>query len=362
MLSRSIIDAYLPLIQNSSQHFDITKGDFEIPKLKRADLVDLLHKMIEIFRDEPSLIRLDGLFNVIGDIHGNLRDLLRVFAYCGTPIQNGYVFLGDYVDRGDFSIEVMVLLFSFKLAYPHHVYLLRGNHEFEMVNSFYGFRDQCINDYDEQIFNLFNEVFSYLPLAAIINDEYFLVHGGICPKLEKVSQIESIQRPIKTFHDEADDGDLITGLMWSDPSDSMAWFSDNIRGRGFFFGFQAARQFLDSNKLTYIIRAHECVDGLKEHFNGCVLTIFSSSHYYMNSNNSCGFIQLVKKSKYSMSMLPPMEQWKKMHAEYKFIEVGNTIPICQRSIKSFTTNRTRSSRLQYLIGSKNRIRTIIPIN
>lgn len=363
MLSRSIIDAYLPLIQGSSHTLDVTKIDVEIPKLRKNDLVELLQKMIEIFKAESTVLHIDGLYNVVGDIHGNLRDLLRILSHSGNPIQMGYIFLGDYVDRGDFSIEVMTLLFSFKLAYPKNVFLLRGNHEFEIVNTYYGFKDQCLEDYDESIYNMFNEVFSYMPLAAVLNNEYFLVHGGICPSLEHIAQIEDLERPLTTFHDEAIDGELITGLMWSDPSDSMSWFCDNIRGRGFFFGYQAVRQFLDTNNLKCIIRAHECVDGLKENFNGCCLTIFSSSHYYSNSNNSCGLLQIDSKRQYTNTVLTPMEQWKRIHAEYKYIEVGSTIPICQRNPKSYTvTAHRRSSRLQYLIGSRNKIRSIIPIN
>lgn len=118
--------------------------------------------------------------NVIGDIHGSLKDLLHILDEAGLPSDiNKFVFNGDFVDRGDNSVEVMTLLITLMIVYPDYVVLNRGNHEDMAVNRVYGFQNECCSKYDELTYGMFNEIFRYLPLFTIVNDTIFIVHGGL---------------------------------------------------------------------------------------------------------------------------------------------------------------------------------------
>ncbi|EAY08928.1 Ser/Thr protein phosphatase, putative [Trichomonas vaginalis G3] len=350
MLPRSIIDAYTPLIHDDILLQQIQTGSLEIPKLKQADLINLISQVTEIFKMEQTLMYLEGDYTIVGDLHGNLRDLLRILAYAGNPLSSGYIFLGDYVDRGEFSIEIITLLFSFKLAYPTKVFLLRGNHEFASLNKDYGFKKQCSKEYGDYVYDCFNEAFAYLPLAAILNKHFFLVHGGLAPKLEKVEQISQMKRPIFSMDLEGNEGNVLTGMMWSDPSEEISYFSDNIRGVGFYYGDQAVQDFLGRNNLKVIIRAHECVDGLRQKFNGNVITVFSSSCYNSILLNTSGILQITNSNKINSYIFNAVEQWHKKEMKWKSIEVDITIPLCQRVIKPrSTTSRPRCRKISCLV-------------
>lgn len=122
--------------------------------------------------------------------------------------------MGDYVDRGIFSMEVVILLFALKLNYPESLLLLRGNHECRNMTQHFTFREEAINKYDEEVYNLTMEVFDALPLAAVVNKKYLAVHGGISPELKKLDNFEKIDR----FKEPPTEG-LFCDLLWSDPLD-----------------------------------------------------------------------------------------------------------------------------------------------
>ncbi|CAF4338374.1 unnamed protein product, partial [Adineta steineri] len=150
----------------------------------------------ELFLEQPVLLELDVPVKICGDIHGQYVDLLRIFECSGYPPESNYLFLGDYIGRGKQSIETICLLFAYKVKYPENIFLLRGNHECASINRIYGFYDECKRRYNIELWNIFNDCFNCLPVAAIIDDKIFCCHGGLSPNLQHRGKIGQINRPI----------------------------------------------------------------------------------------------------------------------------------------------------------------------
>jgi serine/threonine-protein phosphatase PP1 catalytic subunit len=121
--------------------------------------------------------------------------MLRLFEYGGFPPESNYLFLGDYVDRGKQSVETICLLLAYKIKYPENFFILRGNHETASVNRIYGFYDECKRRYSIKLWKTFTDCFNCLPIAAIIDDKIFAMHGGLSPDLNSMEQIRRIMRP-----------------------------------------------------------------------------------------------------------------------------------------------------------------------
>ena len=151
----------------------------------------------EIYLSQPILLELKAPLTIVGDVHGQFHDLIRIFESKAYPPNANFLFLGDYVDRGKQSIETVCLLFIYKIKYPDHFFMLRGNHECTYINRLYGFYDECISNFDIDVYTTFSEVFNCLPIAAIIEDKIFCVHGGISPELNSLDQIRDVQRPFE---------------------------------------------------------------------------------------------------------------------------------------------------------------------
>ena len=151
--------------------------------------------------------------NIVGDIHGQYYDLLRIFDYGGYPsLDQNYLFIGDYVDRGKQSIEVITLLLAFKVKFPNNFNLLRGNHECQSINKTYGFYDECKRRYSVSLWRDFGNCFNYMPVSAIIEQRILCMHGGLSPDLHSLEQIKNLDRP----NDVPENG-LLCDLLWSDP-------------------------------------------------------------------------------------------------------------------------------------------------
>lgn len=117
------------------------------------------------------------------------------------------------MDRGRQSIETICLLFAYKIKYPENFFLLRGNHECTTINRIYGFYDECKRRYNIQIWKEFSNCFDYMPIASLIDDKIFCMHGGLSPEMNIISDINKIQRP-----KEVPDQGMLCDLLWSDPT------------------------------------------------------------------------------------------------------------------------------------------------
>ncbi|OHS94456.1 Ser/Thr protein phosphatase [Tritrichomonas foetus] len=297
--------ALLHSAQNSLSGIGI---DVPIPSFDATTIIKLCHYDIQILQKQKTLLQIEPPIVVVGDLHGSFHDLLRVFSIFKEPPQTKYIFLGDYVDRGPFSLEVVVMLIAFQCAYPSHVYLIRGNHEISNVNSQYGFKMDIVLIYGfDDVWRSFQKVFDWLPLGAVIGKDLFCVHGGISPLLQDVSQILEIQRPISDPEDP-----LIQDLMWSDPSTNFLEFSESTRGVGSTFGANAIKSFIQSSGMRWIIRAHQCVDeGISVFPNGPVITVFSSSNYGTSNQNKSGVLVINEKNELEPIRLPALRKLKR---------------------------------------------------
>ncbi|KAK8883534.1 hypothetical protein M9Y10_042628 [Tritrichomonas musculus] len=342
-----------------------------IPSFDESLLINLCADAKNIFENEDILLKINGDTTFVGDIHGSFHDLLRILNYvAATP--NKILFLGDYVDRGNFSLECITLLFTYKVLYPDKYFLLRGNHEFDSSCCQYGFKKEILNyhnpqkidkspskpiptnydpthinldeelkkaskksespeklcdtyfanhvniycyKYTENLYDSFIEAFSYLPIAAIVNNTTFCIHGGLSPQLDKIEKIESIKRPIYDF----DQNQLLTDLLWSDPSpDIEHFFCDNPRGMGKLFNKTATLTFLKNNNLQRIVRAHECINkGFDLKFSEKCITVFSASSYDKDLGNKSSIIELFEKDDTLDSIIfSPINRLKKFDTFY----------------------------------------------
>nr|XP_017236243.1 PREDICTED: serine/threonine-protein phosphatase BSL1-like [Daucus carota subsp. sativus] len=264
--------------------------------LDSYEVGELCYAAEQIFMHEPTVLQLKAPIKLFGDLHGQFGDLMRLFDEYGYPSTAGdityidYLFLGDYVDRGQHSLETITLLLALKIEYPENVHLIRGNHEAADINALFGFRLECIERMGENdgiwAWTRFNQLFNYLPLAALIEKKIICMHGGIGRSIHSVEQIEKLERPITM-----DGGSLILmDLLWSDPTenDSVEGLRPNARGPGLVsFGPDRVTDFCKRNKLQLIIRAHECVmDGFERFAQGQLITLFSATNYCGTANNA----------------------------------------------------------------------------
>ncbi|KAL7589233.1 serine/threonine-protein phosphatase 5 isoform X1 [Lactuca sativa] len=246
----------------------------------------------EILMALPSLVDVkvpDGKhFTVCGDIHGQFFDLLNIFELNGLPSdENPYLFNGDFVDRGSFSVEVILTLFAFKCMSQSAIYLSRGNHESKSMNKIYGFEGEVKSKLTDKFVELFAQVFCYLPLAHVINNKIFVVHGGLfSTDGVKLSQIKAINR----FCEPPEEG-LMCELLWSDPQ-SDPGRGPSKRGVGLSFGGDVTKRFLKDNNLDLIVRSHEVKDdGYEIEHDGKLITVFSAPNYCDQMGNKGAFIR-----------------------------------------------------------------------
>ncbi|CAJ1454410.1 unnamed protein product [Effrenium voratum] len=276
--------------------------------LSQELLLDIISKASDLFKDEPNLLKLNDPITVVGDVHGQYYDMVKLLEVGGQPGDTQYIFLGDYVDRGSFSVEaklrgelesrretwalqVVSVLYSLKIKYPKQVRMLRGNHECRQMTSFFNFREECEYKYDIGVYNAFMDSFDNLPLAATINGkstaQMHFASSQLDLGMKAITKINRFTEPPKEG--------LLCNLAQGRPSVKKGgppFVPNEVRGCSYFYSFDGATTFLKKNNLLSIIRAHEAqLEGYKMHKTNpstgfpLVITIFSAPNYCDVYNN-----------------------------------------------------------------------------
>uniref|UniRef100_A0A4X2M354 Serine/threonine-protein phosphatase n=1 Tax=Vombatus ursinus TaxID=29139 RepID=A0A4X2M354_VOMUR len=276
------------------------KNEFHKLSLSRSPLKDckllnekqvhtLCEKAKEVLMKESNVQNVSCPVIVCGDIHGQFHDLLRIFTIGGNLPDKCYLFLGDYVDRGLYSVETVTLLVSLKVQYPKSITLLRGNHESRDVTRVYGFYDECQKKYgNANVWKYFTNLFDYLPITALVDSQIFCVHGGLSPSIDTLDHIRG-WRP-------------------------------SPRGAGHTFGPDISQIFRQANGLSLISRGHQLVEqGYFWTHNEKVVTIFSAPNYCNRFGNLAAIMELDNPRKYSFLQFDQAPQGKCPEAPYFFL-------------------------------------------
>ena len=233
-------------------------------------------KVKEVWAREPNMPMVSTPVTVVGDVHGQFFDLKELFRVGGPVPNTNYLFLGDYVDRGACSIETITLLLLLKLLYPGRITLLRGNHETRQITQIYGFYTECQRKYgDPFVWQCITEVFNYLPIAALIDNQIFCVHAGLSPSLQTLHDVSVLDRIQEIPHEGP-----FADIMWSDPDPDNTGFTMSARGAGYMFGKDVVDKFVERNKIKKILRAHQlCKEGFQILFDSKFVTVWSAPNY-----------------------------------------------------------------------------------
>ncbi|KAJ6442923.1 serine/threonine-protein phosphatase PP-Z [Purpureocillium lavendulum] len=293
------LDDFIKRLLDAGYAGKVTKGVC----LKNAEIVAICQRAREVFLSQPALLELDAPVKIVGDVHGQYTDLIRMFEMCGFPPTSNYLFLGDYVDRGKQSLETILLLLCYKLKFPENFFLLRGNHECANVTRVYGFYDECKRRCNVKIWKTFIDCFNTLPIAAIVAGKIFCVHGGLSPALSHMDDIRNIARPT-----DVPDYGLLNDLLWSDPADMEQDWEANERGVSYCFGKRVITDFLAVHDFDLICRAHMVVEDGYEFFNDRVLvTVFSAPNYCGEFDNWGAVMSVSSELLCSFELLKPLD-------------------------------------------------------
>ncbi|OQD77635.1 hypothetical protein PENDEC_c002G03818 [Penicillium decumbens] len=271
--------------------------------LKNAEITAVCGAARELFLSQPALLELSAPVKIVGDVHGQYTDLIRLFEMCGFPPASNYLFLGDYVDRGKQSLETILLLLCYKLKYPENFFLLRGNHECANVTRVYGFYDECKRRCNIKTWKTFIDTFNCLPIASIVAGKIFCVHGGLSPSLSHMDDIRGIARPT-----DVPDYGLLNDLLWSDPADMEEDWEPNERGVSYCFGKKVIMNFLQRHDFDLVCRAHMVVeDGYEFYQDRILVTVFSAPNYCGEFDNWGAIMSVSGELLCSFELLKPLD-------------------------------------------------------
>lgn len=274
---------------NLDKWIEMTKDCKYLPENDFKKLCDIV---LEYLIEESNVHPVYTPVTVCGDIHGQYYDLQELFRTGGFPPDTNYIFMGDFVDRGYYSLETITQLLLFKAKYPDKITLLRGNHESRQITQVYGFYDECMTKYgNANPWKYCCKIFDYLTIAAIIDDSILCVHGGLSPEIKTLDQIRLIER-----NQEIPNKGAFCDLVWSDPEDVDSW-SISPRGAGWLFGAKVVNQFCEINNLNLICRAHQLVqEGYKYWFDEKLVTVWSAPNYCYRCGNIASILSFSDKN------------------------------------------------------------------
>ncbi|CAL8086059.1 unnamed protein product [Calicophoron daubneyi] len=300
-LKRQIIMSRTRNLVTRLTDFQILKGrSAQMTELELSNICFLLN---EILVEEPSCLSLKVTpnFYVVGDVLGHFLKLLQTLNELGHPPSSTYLFLGNYVNRGDRSIETIALLFGYKLLYPNKVFLLRGNHESNQLGRTYGFYFECTRHFSSRLWGELMETFNFLPAAAILDDCIFCTHSGISPSVIYSGHTGPkelrdylcawIPRPI-----EIEASLLLTHLTWSEPDAEVEQWQRNPAGLGYLFGSRIVEQFCTQFGIQQMIRSNEMTYRGYEFFCPELVTIFSAPNF-LGSYKNCGAVLCLNRNR-----------------------------------------------------------------
>uniref|UniRef100_A0A8I5TSI6 Serine/threonine-protein phosphatase n=1 Tax=Pongo abelii TaxID=9601 RepID=A0A8I5TSI6_PONAB len=287
----------IKMLKRESKKTDSSK----IPTLLNMDQNQEKQEAKEILTKESNVQEVRCPVTVCGDVHGQFHDLMELFRIGGKSPDTNYLFMGDYVDRGYYSVETVTLLVALKVRYRERITILRGNHESRQITQVYGFYDECLRKYgNANVWKYFTDLFDYLPLTALVDGQIFCLHGGLSPSIDTLDHIRALDRLQEVPHEGP-----MCDLLWSDPDDRGGW-GISPRGAGYTFGQDISETFNHANGLTLVSRAHQLV---MEGYNWChdrnVVTIFSAPNYCYRCGNQAAIMELDDTLKYSFLQFDP---------------------------------------------------------
>ena len=285
-------------------HIGVANLDVWIEKLTKCqpleekDVKTLCDKAKEILSKESTVQELKCPVTVCGDVHGQFYDLMELFRIGGDSPNTNYLFMGDYVDHGYYSVETASLLVSLKTRFPNRVTILRGNHESRQITQVYGFYDECLRKYgNPNVWKYFTDLFDYLPLTALVENQIFCLHGGLSPSIDTLDHIRSLDR----FQEVPHEGPMCD-LLWNDPDDRCGW----AYRISYSFGQDITEEFLHKNNLTLISRAHQLtMEGYSWAHAKQLITIFSAPNYCYRCGNQAAFLELDEQLNYKIMQFTP---------------------------------------------------------
>lgn len=265
-------------------------------KIHKKYVFQIIIAVKDLVHAEPTMVEAsvaDGhKLTVCGDTHGQFFDLINIFEINGFPSsKHGYLFNGDFVDRGSWSTEVALTLYAYKLLYPRNFLLNRGNHETDDMNRMYGFEGECKAKYaTDRVFKLFSESFSALPLATLIGEKFFVLHGGLFS--DDDITLDDIRKLNRHKQRQPGQSGLMMEMLWTDPQKEPGR-GPSKRGVGLQFGPDITKKFCERNKLEAVIRSHEVrMDGYEVEHDGRCITVFSAPRYCDSTENKGAFINI----------------------------------------------------------------------
>lgn len=294
-------------LSGSTEPISVEEMDGWIEKLMKcehlpeASCAKLCKRARDILMEEANVTSVRSPVTVVGDIHGQWYDMQEMFEIAGKVPETNFLFLGDFVDRGYYSLECVSLVIALKVRYPKRIYFVRGNHESRQITQVYGFYDECLRKYgNANVWKFFTDLFDYYPLTGLVEKAIFCPHGGISPQLDTLDNILALDRIQEVPHEGP-----MCDIVWSDPDERTGW-GISPRGAGYTWGQDLSEQYNHTNGLTLIARAHQLVmEGYAWQHDKNVVTIFSAPNYCYRCGNQAAVMELDEHLEYSFLQFDP---------------------------------------------------------